>query len=29
MAGKKNNKILLNKTLMFIIKLLNDNNIKN
>lgn len=29
MAGKKNNKILLNKTLIFIIKLLNDNNIMN
>ena len=29
MAGSKNTKIFLNKTLMFIIKLLNDNNIKN
>ena len=29
MAGPKNNQISLNKTLMFIIKLLNDNNIKN
>lgn len=29
MAGKKHNSILLNKTLMFIIKLLNDNNITN
>ena len=29
MAGKKNNKITLNKTLMYIIKLLNDNNIIN
>ena len=29
MVGKKNDKILLNKTLLFIIKLLNDNNIKN
>ena len=29
MAGSKNNKISLNKTLMFIIKLLNDNNIMN
>ena len=29
MAGPKNNQITLNKTLMFIIKLLNDNNIMN
>ena len=29
MSGQKNNKIKLNKTLMFIIKLLNDNNIMN
>ena len=29
MAGKEHSKTLLNKTLMFIIKLLNDNNIKN
>ena len=29
MVGKKNNKITLNKTLMYIIKLLNDNNIMN
>lgn len=29
MVGKKNNKITLNKTLMYIIKLLNDNNITN
>lgn len=29
MGGKTNNKLLLNKTLMFIIKLLNDNNIMN
>jgi hypothetical protein len=29
MVGKKNNKTILNNTLMFIIKLLNDNNIKN
>jgi hypothetical protein len=29
MAGEINNKLLLNKTLVFIIKLLNDNNIMN
>ena len=29
MAGKKNNKTILNNTLKFIIKLLNDNNINN
>ena len=29
MTGKENDKLLLNKTLMFIIKLLNDNNIMN
>jgi hypothetical protein len=29
MTGKKNNQIILNNTLIFIIKLLNDNNIKN
>jgi hypothetical protein len=29
MAGNKNTQEILNKTLMFIIKLLNDNNIKN
>ena len=29
MSGSKNNQITLNKTLMFIIKLLNDNNIMN
>lgn len=29
MAGERNDKLLLNKTLMFIIKLLNDNNIRN
>ena len=29
MAGKKSSKALLNKTLMFIVKLLNDNNISN
>jgi phosphorylcholine metabolism protein LicD len=29
MAGEKHSKALLNNTLMFIIKLLNDNNIKN
>lgn len=29
MAGEKNDKLLLNKTLIFIIKLLNDNNIMN